>query len=210
MDSYHFSKNHKCKIYIYTILSRGNFYNITPPKDINQNFTFMKSSWFILILLALSLSSSAQKADFKAAEKFREDNLTPKYGDLEVNANWIEESDIFWYSFKTSEGKNFYYVNAATKSKQPMFDSRYMAAELHKITHHPYNELDLPIKDIKFEKKSTTKFSFLVNSIKFKFDISTQKLAIVDTIKKPKKRQIWANYSRIVLGLLFQRIRIFT
>jgi len=147
----------------------------------------MKKLWFLLILLTLSLLSTAQKADFKAAEKFREDNLTTKYGDLDVDANWIEESDIFWYTFKTSAGRNFYYVNAATKSKQPMFDSRFMAAELHKITHHPYNELDLPIKDIKFEKKSTTKFSFLVNSVKFKFDIASQKLVLVDTIKKPKK-----------------------
>jgi hypothetical protein len=50
---------------------------------------------------------------------------------------------FFWYSFKTS-GKNFYYVNAAAKSKQLLFDSRFMAAELRKLTHHPYNDLDLP------------------------------------------------------------------
>ena len=80
-----------------------------------------------------SLFLSAQKADFKAAEKYRPENLTPAYGDLSVNANWIEESDIFWYSFKTPAGKNYYYVNAALKSKQPMFDSKYMAAELRRI-----------------------------------------------------------------------------
>ena len=28
-----------------------------------------------------------------------------------------------------------------------------MAAELRKLTHHPYNDLDLPLKDIKFEKR---------------------------------------------------------
>jgi len=123
----------------------------------------MKRLWFIHILIAISLLASAQKADFKAAEKFRGDNLTPKYGDLTVNANWIEESDVFWYSFKTSAGKNFYYVNATTRTKQPMFESKYMAAELHKLTHHPYNDLDLPLKDIKFDKKSTTKFTFVVD-----------------------------------------------
>ncbi len=90
----------------------------------------MKPQLFLLALLNIFISVTAQKADFKAAEKFRGDNLTPKYGDLAVNASWIEESDIFWYSFKTSAGKNFYYVNAATKSKQLMFDSKYMAAEL--------------------------------------------------------------------------------
>jgi dipeptidyl aminopeptidase/acylaminoacyl peptidase len=146
-------------------------------------------------MLSFFASSIAQEADFKAAEKFRSDNLTPKYGDLAVSASWIEESNIFWYSFKTSSGKNFFYVNAATKSKQLMFDSKYMAAELRKLTHHPYNDLDLPVKEIKFEKKSTTKFTFIVDSLKFIFDITTQKLAVKDTVGKEKKKPSWASYS---------------
>ena len=155
----------------------------------------MKYLLLFVILWTFSFFLTAQKADFKAAEKFRGDNLTTKYGDLAVNANWIEESDIFWYSFKTSAGKNFYYVNAATRSKQAMFESKYMAAELHKLTHHPYNDLDLPIKDIKFEKKSTTKFSFVVDSMRFNFDISSQRLTIKDSIWKEKKKPDWPTYS---------------
>lgn len=148
-----------------------------------------------IVLFALcNIIANSQKADFKAAEKFREENLASRYGDLAVSPSWIEESDIFWYSFKTSSGKNFYYVNAATKSKLPLFDSRYMAAELRKLTHHPYNELDLPIKELKFEKKTTTKFTFQVDSIKFLFDITTQKLVIKDTIGKEKKPS-WVTYS---------------
>jgi dipeptidyl-peptidase-4 len=155
----------------------------------------MKHRFLFLIVLIFPLILTAQKGDFAAAEKYRGDNLTPKYGDLAVNANWIEESDIFWYSFKTSAGKNFYYVNAATRSKQPLFDSKYMAAELRKLTHHPYNELDLPVKDIKFEKKSTTKLTFMVDSIKFNFDFTTQKVTIKDTVGKEKKKPLWATYS---------------
>jgi hypothetical protein len=62
----------------------------------------MKHSSLFLLQLLFPFILTAQKADFAAAEKYRGDNLTPKYGDLSVNANWIEESDIFWYSFKTS------------------------------------------------------------------------------------------------------------
>ncbi|TAL63734.1 MAG: S9 family peptidase, partial [Bacteroidetes bacterium] len=155
----------------------------------------MKHQFFFFIFFTCSLISGAQKADFWAAEKFRDDNLTPKYGDLSVNANWIEESDIFWYSFKTPAGKNFYYVNAAAKSKQTMFDSKYMAAELRKLTHHPFNDLDLQIKEIKFEKKSTTKFTFMVDTLRFNFDISTQRLALKDTVPKNKKKPAWPTYS---------------
>jgi dipeptidyl aminopeptidase/acylaminoacyl peptidase len=155
----------------------------------------MKRFLFCLIPLSFSFIISAQKADFKAAEKFRSDNLTPKYGDLAVSPTWIEESDIFWYSFKTSAGKNYYYVNAATKTKQSMFESRYMAAELRKLTHHPYNDLDLPLKDIKFEKKSLTKFTFVVDSTRFLYDITTQRLAIKDSVWKEKKKPIWTTWS---------------
>ena len=49
----------------------------------------LKRLWLIQLLLGLTLISFAQKADFKAAEKFRGENLVPKYGDLSVNANWI-------------------------------------------------------------------------------------------------------------------------
>jgi len=68
---------------------------------------------FALFILPLNMVIS-QKADFKAAEKFRGDNITSRYGDLSVNPTWIEESDNFWYSFKTSSGKNYYYVDAAS------------------------------------------------------------------------------------------------
>ena len=138
----------------------------------------LRRLWYIYIFLTISLITSAQTADFKAAEKFRSENLTPKYGDLAVNANWIGGSDIFWYSFKTPVGKNFYYVNAAAKTKKLMFDSKYMAAELRKLTHHPYNDLDLPLNEIKFRKNSTTEFTFKVDSTRFLFDIKSQTLKI--------------------------------
>ena len=148
---------------------------------------------FVIILLTYVVAYS-QKADFKTAEKFRGDNISSRYGDLSVNPTWIEESDIFWYSFKTSTGKNYYYVNAAARSRQLMFDSRFMASELKKLTRHPYNELDLPLKELKFEKKSTSKFTFQVDSIKFLYDMTNKKLVIKDTIGKEKKPS-WATYS---------------
>ena len=174
-------------------------------KNLTSKQSEMKRSFFLLLhLMFCSLIITAQKADFKAAEKFRADNLTPKYGDLSVSANWIEESDIFWYSFKTSAGKNYYYVNAGLRTKQPMFDSRYMASELRKLTHHPYNELDLPISEIKFEKKSTTKFTFVVDSLKFMFDITNQKLVLKDTVKK-KKDPTWPTYSSDSIWIAYSK-----
>lgn len=155
----------------------------------------VKRIWYIHVLLTISLVAGAQKANFKAAEKFRTENLVSSYGDLSVNATWIGGSDVFWYSFKTSEGRNFYYVNAAAKSKKLMFGSKFMAGELRKLTKHPYNDLDLPLCDLKFEKNSTTKFTFTVDSTKFLFDISTQILKIDHRKLIEKYNPVWATYS---------------
>jgi dipeptidyl-peptidase-4 len=165
----------------------------------------MKRQLLLLSILSLSLLTAAQKADFHAAEKFREDNLTPKYGDLEVNANWIGNNDVFWYSFKTSAGKNYYYVNAAGRSKQLLFDSRYMASLLKELTDHPYNELDLPINDIKFEKGSTTKFTFTLDKEKYLYDIKSKKLIHAGKAQKRNRKLGWANYSPDSTWIAFAR-----
>lgn len=154
----------------------------------------LKRVFYVNILFLWSLLLSGQKADFQAAEKFRSDNLVTKYGDLAVSANWIGGSDVFWYSFKTTTGKNYYYVNASTRVRKLMFESKYMAAELHKLTLHPCNDLDLPITDLKFEKKSTTKFTFRIDSLRFLFDISSQQLKKIK-MEKEKDTPLWAVYS---------------
>jgi dipeptidyl-peptidase 4 len=155
----------------------------------------MKKGLLLLAMAILTLGLNAQKADFRAAEKFRSANLAPKVGDLTVKANWINETNRFWYSYKTSAGKNFYYVDADLKSKKMLFDSRYMAAEVHKLTHRPYNELDLPIKNIEFEKKSSTRFTFQIDSLRFQYDMLNSKLIIKDTVPKEKDKPRWASYS---------------
>ncbi|HDZ41661.1 MAG TPA: S9 family peptidase [Bacteroidetes bacterium] len=155
----------------------------------------MKKTFIIIVVLLTTAVSYSQKANFKAAEKFRSSNLNQKAGDLYVRANWIHESNKFWYSYKKSDGKNYYYVDADARSKKLLFDSRYMAAEIHKLIHRPYNQLDLPIEDIEFEKESTSRFTFKLDSIRFLFDMNNRKLIIKDTVPKEDKRDRWATYS---------------
>lgn len=156
----------------------------------------MRKLNLITLFIAITATSFAQKADFQAAEKFSNANLTTRTGDLAVQPVWIEENDIFWYSYKTPSGRNWWYVNAAKKTKQPLFDSRYMASQLHLLSKKAYNELDLQIKELKFEKKSTTRFTFQIDSVKFSYDMVSRALAIKDTIhKKDWKEPRWASFS---------------
>lgn len=155
----------------------------------------MRRLLVIALLLSGCIGLFAQRADFKTAEKFKTSNLSSKVGDLSVKPNWINDSNKFWYSYKTSEGKNYYYVNSDTKSKQLLFDSRYMAAEIHKLLHKPFNELDLPIKKLEFVKKSSSRFTFEIDSIKFQYDMYNKSLVMKDTISKKKDLKKWATYS---------------
>ncbi len=155
----------------------------------------MKRFILISILLSASLGLLAQKADFKSATKYSTTNMSAKVGDLVVRPNWIHESNNFWYSYKTSSGKDYFYVNADTKVKKEMFSKKYMASEIHKLLHKPFNELDLPMKEIEFEKNSLTKFTFKIDSIKFLYNTSNRRLSIQDTIGKKDDRVRWASYS---------------
>ena len=146
-------------------------------------------------LLLMAWALSAQKADFRAAEKFRTENMSPKTGDMSVRPTWIDETNRFWYSYKVSSGKNYYYVNADSKTKELMFDRRYMASEIHKLLHKPFNELDLPLTSLEFEKKSTTRFTFKIDTVRFLYDMSNRKLVIKDTVPKDKNKNRWASKS---------------
>lgn len=155
----------------------------------------MKKMLLVVAIVLIAGALQSQTADFRAAEKFSSQNLTPKIGDISVNARWIEESDIFWYSYKTTVSKNYYYVDAAKKTKNLLFDSRYLAAEIHKLVHKPYNELDLPLRSLEFEKKSTTKFTFELDSVRFLYDMTTMQLTIKDTLKREPRTPSWISYS---------------
>ena len=167
----------------------------------------MKRLLTICVLLIVAASLSAQKADFRAAEKFSPENLRPTVGDLSVSPQWIHDFDIFWYSFKNPNGKNYYYVDAAKRSKRLLFDSKYMASQMQLLVKKNYNHNDLPLRDIKFEEKSSTKFTFVADSIKFLYDITSSKLTISDTIKRtrPERRPGWLSYSPDSTWITFGR-----
>lgn len=177
--------------------------------------------FFVFCLCAVMLTAQ-EKADFRAAEKFSPANLRPAIGDQSVNAQWIGDFDIFWYSFKTSGGKNYYIVDAAKKTKKLMFDNKQMAMQLQLLLKKNFNYHDLPLRTFTFEEKSSTKFTFVVDSIKFLYDLTTSKLTIADTIKRergertgppgmpgmpgrPGGRNMWASYSPDSTWITFGR-----
>lgn len=150
-------------------------------------------SSLFLISLFFSNNAFAQKANFELARRFTVENMRDMSSDLEVDAEWIEDQDRFWYSYETGEGKNWYFVNAEEGDKRPLFDQETMAAKLAEIFHKPFNSKDLPLKNFEFNTKDGL-FTFNVDSIKFRYRLDNNELIKGDSLED-KERERWATYS---------------
>jgi len=138
-----------------------------------------------LLLLFLSVFTvsviAAQETptpNYRAAAKYSPTNLAKMVHSTSVSPHWLKKGNRFWYSYKTSEGANYYLVDADKKSKKLLFDNVKMAKWLTEITKDPYDAKHLPRLSIKFNEAE--------DAIRFRLT-STEEVAVVDDKKKEKK-----------------------
>jgi len=152
----------------------------------------------IILLLVLGMfvspAFSQHKANFKAAEKFKSTNIRKMLKSTRVNPRWFKDSDKFWYTYTTTEGKNFYLVDPAKKNKSLLFNNLDFAAQLSELTSKPWDHRNLNLKAWKLEDDNKT-FTFMVDSIDYHFDINSKLITKGDSTEKADKRNNWATYS---------------
>src|SRR5436190_17718012 len=90
-----------------------------------------------------------RKANYELASRWTAQKVSKMVFDTAVTPHWLETSDRFWYSYETSQGKRFYLVDPAKKTKNPVFDNARMAAMLTNLTRIPYDAQHLPITTIR-------------------------------------------------------------
>ena len=126
--------------------------------------------------LAVQAQTPVTKANYAAAARFSPKKLEKMLYSTAVDPHWLKKSDRFWYTYETSEGKNWYIVNAATGQKQKLFDNSKLAAQLTAIVKDPMDAQHLMIDSmrfvrdeawIQFEVKSTQDEE-KVDSVKFR------------------------------------------
>src|SRR6056297_1114086 len=129
----------------------------------------MKSKLFFTLALTFLFTSllgqnePITEANYRLAEQFSPTKVKKMVFSTSVRPNWMKTGDKFWYSYKTSNGTNYYIVDLNNKSKKKMFDNDRMAAMLTLITKDPYDGKHLPKIKPKF-KKDDTVFQFDVKS----------------------------------------------
>ncbi len=154
----------------------------------------MKQSIIALLLLFSVSAVAQQKADFKAAEKFRSANVNKMLKSTRVNPQWFEDSDKFWYTYTTTSGKNYYVVDPTKKSRTLLFDNKDFAAKLSELTRKPWNFNELTLRGLKLEDDNET-MTFMVDSIDYHFDINSKMITRGDSTEKADKRNNWASYA---------------
>ncbi len=172
---------------------------------------------FLLGLLLLPfLSWAQQKANYNLAARFAPKKLDKMLFSLAVDPHWLKQSSKFWYTYETSEGKQWFIVDPIKMEKKVMLDRDHLAAELTKIIKDPFDGLHLPIDSIKFikdenwiqfevkssieiNKEDTVAKNAKAEKIKkifyFEYNIVSSQLNELVGYKKPKKKPSWANLS---------------
>lgn len=168
----------------------------------------MKNSLFRYLCLAVALVScnlagAQQKANYQLAEKFRllEQNPIDKYS-TEVRPTFINDTDCFYYSFTTREGKEYYYVNPKKKEKRLLFDTDELLSKIAVYTKKAYSSAD-PHLSFTFMKDNETIRIDLDRGL-YTYNIHTKELKQLD--EKPTYKTgdpYWMKYSPDSLYFLY-------
>ncbi|GAA0879498.1 DPP IV N-terminal domain-containing protein [Algoriphagus jejuensis] len=173
-------------------------------------------------MILASLSGFAQEkvypGNYELAARFSPEKMKKMVFSTSVDAHWMKKSDRFWYEYETSDGKNWYAVDPARKTKTQLFDKDKLAAEITKAVKDPFDGQHLKLDDLKLmgdentirfkvkstadvlksdwaelkEKNKNAKDSMEKKVHTFLYNISTQQLTEIATEKDPK-RLMWAN-----------------
>ena len=176
----------------------------------------MRKHILLIIVFLPFLAMSQQKANYFLAARFAPKKLDKMIFSLSIDPHWLKLSNKFWYTYETSEGKQWNIVDPVKGEKKAMFNRDKIAAELTKIIKDPFDGQHLPIDSLKFikdenwiqfEVKSTIEINKdavvkkdakpekIKKTFYFEYNLVTEQLNELVGFKKPKRKPIWANIS---------------
>lgn len=195
----------------------------------------MNRFYTLLVTLIAVSSVSAQevaqqhKANYQLAARFSPEKLKRMIFSTEVNPNWLKHSERFWYTYETSEGKNWYLVDPVANRKLPLFDNVKMAAMLTRIVKDPFDAQNIDIRNLRFtddeqkirfetpstrdtlkseeeRKKSSNKSDSLKKKVFYlEYDLQTEQLVELADSLKPKDPASWASFSPDTATIIFAK-----
>jgi len=192
----------------------------------------MQRTTLFLLLINLFLFSAAQsdkevKANYLLASKFSPTKLDKMVFSTSVDPHWLKRSNRFWYSYQTTEGRNWYIVDAVKPEKKLLFDKDKLAALLTSIIKDPIDgqhleldslqfigdetmirfqvksSIDVIIKDTTAKKEAPPKKEKKV--FYFEYNLNTGAITNLTEFKRPLRKALWASVAPDSSIILFGR-----
>lgn len=173
-------------------------------------------------LAALTLLASGIKAqtredkmvktpNYALAERFSAKRVGQMVFSTTVKPEWFRDGNRFLYTWKTSEGTNYYIAEPATGTVKPVFDMEKLAMQITEIVKDPFEARHLPIRNLSIDPENDNVLRFDIQSSQekkdtsknaktekltyhFKYDITSKKLTF-NTKDEDSKYPEWANVS---------------
>ena len=83
----------------------------------------MKKLILLFVLVFATSILTAQRTpepNYRAAAKYSPKNLAKLVHSTTVSPNWLKKGNRFWYQYKTSDGANYYLVDADKKNQNTL------------------------------------------------------------------------------------------
>jgi dipeptidyl-peptidase-4 len=172
------------------------------------------------------VTAPVTKANYELAARFSPNKLKKLIFSTSVDAHWLKKSNRFWYVYETPNGKQWYVVDPAIRSKKILFDATKLAAEITRIIRDPFDGQHLPIENVKFatdEKSITFEIKSTIEELKpdrkdkkaadsmqkkifsFSYDLATAKLKEIPNFQKPKAKPSWGSVAPDSSAIIFSR-----
>ena len=166
------------------------------------------------------------KANYQLASRFSPNKLKKIVYSTTVDPHWLKLSNRFWYVYETPNGKQWYLIDPASRTRKPIFNLANLAAEITNIMRDPFDAQHLPIDEIKFskdEKSITFELKSTIDELKkdrkdkkdadsmqkkifsFNYDIASAKLTEVPNYSKPKAKPSWGSVAPDSSAIIFSR-----
>jgi dipeptidyl aminopeptidase/acylaminoacyl peptidase len=150
----------------------------------------------LVFFVCIAQSQDIPTPNYRLAERYSPANLEKMVFSTSVDPHWLKNSDQFWYTYETSEGKRWYIIDPVQASKKDLFDIVKIAAEMSRLTGDPFDAKHLNIQKLKFINDETA-LSWEVTSKLVEVDEEEDDMEKKDDSedkkkKKPKKvAKVW-------------------
>ena len=136
----------------------------------------------------LDVHKHVNKANWKLANQYTRQALTPYLYSGSVNPRWINDSDRFWYEWRGQDGYLYWLVDPAARKKEPLFDTAKMAALITEANYKPIDSTTLNLGNINFKEDEEHILTFNYDDMRYEYNRKTEVLKKLGEVEEPERR----------------------